>query len=86
VRARVIGDDLPSKESTHLPKGVRLGVAKCDDVLGVKGDDNVSTIPLKCHQPSRTLYIGGQLKAQVADLLDFLSAIEMIGPRQDTHD
>jgi hypothetical protein len=61
VRARVVGDDLPPKEGAHLPKRVRLGVAKHDDVLGIEGDDKLSAVALKCYQPSRSLDVRGQL-------------------------
>ena len=33
-----VADDFPSKEGTHLPKGVRFGVAKHDDVLRIATD------------------------------------------------
>ena len=66
VRARVVGDDLPPKEGAHLPKRVRLGVAKHDDVLGIEGDDKLSAVALESYQPSRSLDGRGQLKLSAA--------------------
>ena len=55
VRARAVTDDLPSKEGTHLPKGLGLVVAKGDKIFRVKGDDEIITVAPECHQPFRTV-------------------------------
>jgi hypothetical protein len=55
VRARAVTDNLPSKKGAHLPKGLRLAVAKGDKIFRVKGDDEIITVALECHQPFRTI-------------------------------
>ena len=59
VRARAVANDLPSKEGAHLSKGVRFGVAKHDDVLGIEEHDEVIAVALKLYQPFRTIEVGG---------------------------
>ena len=46
VLARVVGDDFPSEERAHLPKYIRLGIAKHHDILGIEGDDKLGTVAL----------------------------------------
>jgi hypothetical protein len=49
IRAGTVADDFPSKAGAYFPKGARLGMAKHNGVLGVKGDDEVITVAPKCH-------------------------------------
>src|SRR5438876_116279 len=68
---------LSAEPSSHGP--FLLEFAKRDDVLGIKGDDKVSTVALKRHQPSRTLYVGGH-----PNLKRFVEAIGvLVGDRDD---
>jgi hypothetical protein len=48
------------KARADLSEGVRLSVPKHDDVLRVEGDDKISVVALKCHQPFRAVDIKGQ--------------------------
>jgi hypothetical protein len=49
------------RRKAHLPKGLRLIVAKHDDILGVEQHHEVIAVSPQGHQPFRTLDIRGQL-------------------------
>jgi hypothetical protein len=57
-----IADDFPAKKCAHLSKGVRIGVAKYDDVFRIKSHDKVLTITPKRHQSFRLIDGGVQFK------------------------
>jgi hypothetical protein len=60
ARVRAVADDLPPKAGADLSKGVWLSVPKHDEVLRVEGDDKISVVALKCHQPLRTFHARSQ--------------------------
>jgi hypothetical protein len=76
---RGVADYLPSKEGAHLPKWLRLIVAKHDDVLGIEEHDEVIAVTPKGHQPFRTLDVGGQ-----PNLKRFFEGVgSLVGDRDD---
>ena len=67
------------KNLARLPQGVRLVVAKHDDVLGVEEHDEVIAVTPKGHQPFRTLDVGGQ-----PNLKRFIEGVgSLVGDRDD---
>ena len=58
---RRIADDLPAKEGAHLPKLLRIFVAKCNDVLGIERDGKIFALTAKRYQASMVVEIGQTL-------------------------